>query len=228
MNTCIFGTAYLKDSTDLWVFRQWLAINRTLNPDAHLMVVDSDSPVPVSAAGFPGDDNEQLIQLGDNIGHLGKTGRDGWGRAFCEGLMAAQGADWIVHIETDLLFAQPVRKMTDRMEGVSVEFGHETHVAVACPWALPYPFIETALMFFDGRWIRSQALAQRYDWETGGRGLPERRIEEICGDDLWIAPLRGLRMDIREQALPQPLDWVTHASVAQYRQFLRQNGIPEA
>lgn len=224
----IFGTSYLKDSTDLWVFRQWLAINRTLNPDAHLLVVDSASPVPVEAADFPREDHEQLIQLGDNIGHLSKTGRDGWGRAFCNGLASVYGADWVVHMETDLLFARPVAQVLDRMEGAafSGDF-RSTGVAVCAPWALPYPFLETALMFFDGGWLRTQALAQRYDWENG-RGFPELRIETLIGDDLWIAPLRGLRMDIREQALPQPLDWVTHATVAQYRQFLRQNGIPEA
>lgn len=224
----IFGTSYLKDATDLWVFRQWLNINRTLNPDAHLLVVDSASPVSPEIADFPREDHEQLIQLGDNIGHLSKTGRDGWGRAFCNGLVSSYGADWVVHMETDLLFARPVTQMLDRMEGAA--FGDDfrsTGVAVCAPWALPYPFLETALMFFDGRWLRTQALAQRYDWENG-RGFPELRIETLIGDDLWIAPLRGLRMDVREQPLPQPLDWVTHASVAQYRQFLRQNGIPEA
>ena len=224
MNVLVFGTSYLKDSTDLWVFRQWLNINRTLNPDAHLLVVDSASPVSPEIADFPREDHEQLIQLGDNIGHLSKTGRDGWGRAFCNGLMHGYGAEWVIHMETDLLFARPVNATLDRMEHDD-SFGGRG-VKVCCPWALPYPFIETALMFFDGRWLRNTGLAQAYDWENG-RGLPEIRVEKLIGDDLWIAPFRGLRMDLRDQQLPQPLDWVTHATVAQYRQFLRQNGIPE-
>lgn len=216
----IFGTSYLKDATDLWLFRQWLHLNRTLNPHARLIVVDSASPVSPYLADFPRDDGEHLLQLGDNIGHLGKTGRDGWGRAFCHGLeVAGEDAGWIVHMETDLLFALPVQRMLDRMEISGVE--------VVAPWALPYPFIETALMFFDAHWVRKHNLGARYDWEHG-RGLPEKRVEEIAGEDLWIAPIRGLRMDVREQALPQPLDWVTHATVAQYRQFLRQNGLTEA
>lgn len=219
-NTVIFGTSYLKDATDLWVFKQWLNIHRTLNGHADLIVVDSASPVSPEVADFPSGDNEQLFQLGDNIGHLGKTGLDGWGRAFCHGLEAAdENAHWIVHVETDLLVAQPIQRMINRMEIGAVE--------VCAPWALPYPFVETALMWFDAHWVRKHDLVSRYDWEHG-KGLPERRIEEIAGDDLWIAPMRGLRMDIKEQALPQPLDWVTHATVAQYRQFLRQNGIPEA
>lgn len=218
MSTTIFGTSYLKDATDLWVFRQWLNINRTLNKDADIIVVDSASPVSPEVADFPCADNERLIQLGDNIGHLSRTGRDGWGRAFTQGLLAAD-SNWIVHIETDLLLARPVQRIINRMEISAVE--------VCCPWALPYPFVETALMWFDGHWVRKHDLARRYDWEHG-RGLPEKRVEEIAGEDLWIAPLRGLRMDVRDQALPAPLDWVTHATVAQYRQFLRQNGLPEA
>jgi hypothetical protein len=219
--TTIFGTSYLEDATDFWLFKQWLNIHRTLNPHARLIVVDSASPVNPELADFPREDNEQLIQLGDNIGHLMRTGRDGWGRAFCHGLTIAgeRGTDWIVHVETDLLLARPVEWMIGKMEISAVE--------VCCPWALPYPFIETALMWFDGNWVRKHDLVTRYDWENG-RGLPERRIEEIAGDDLWIAPLRGLRMDVREQAVQQPSDWITHASVAQYRQFLRANGIPEA
>lgn len=214
------GTSYLKDATDLWVFKQWLAIHRTLNKHADLIVVDSASPVPLEAADFPWGDNETLHQLGDNIGHLGKTGRDGWGRAFSQGVtMAETATDWVVFVETDLLLARPVEQMIGRMELGAVE--------MCCPWALPYPFVETALMFFDAHWLRAHELIRRYDWENG-RTLPEKRIEDIAGEDLWIAPLRGLRMDVREQALPQPLDWVTHATVAQYRQFLRQNGIPEA
>jgi hypothetical protein len=219
MSTAIFGTSYIKDATDLWVFRQWLNINRTLNRDADLIVVDSASPVSPEVADFPSGDNERLIQLGDNIGHLSKTGVDGWGRAFTQGLLACAPSNWIVHIETDLLLAHPVQRMIGRMEIGAVE--------VCAPWALPYPMIETALMWFDAHWVRKHDLVGRYDWEHG-RGLPEKRIEEIAGEDLWIAPLRGLRMDIRDQALPQPLDWVTHATVAQYRQFLRQNGIAEA
>jgi hypothetical protein len=217
--TLIFGTSYVKDATDLWVFKQWLNINRTLNHHADILVVDSASPVPMGAADFPRDDNERLIQLGDNIGHLGKTGRDGWGRAFTQGLAAAtESYSWTVHIETDLLFARPVQRMLDRMEMSAVE--------VAAPWALPYPFIETGLMFFDAHWTRKHDLMQRYDWENG-RGLPEHRVEQIAGEDLWIAPLRGIRMDMKDQALQVPMDWITHATVAQYRQFLRQNGIPE-
>lgn len=215
----IFGTSYLKDATDLWIFRQWLNIHRTLNAHCDLIVVDSASPVAVEMADFPREDNERLFQLGDNIGHLSRTGRDGWGRAFCHGLEVAAGADWIVHVETDVLLAQPVQRVIDRMEISGVE--------VCCPWALPYPLIETALMWFDGNWVRKHDVISRYDWENG-RGFPERRIEEIAGDDLWIAPLRGLRMDVREQGLQQPCDWLTHATVAQFRQFLRMNGIAEA
>lgn len=217
--TLIIGTSYVKDATDLWVFRQWLHLNRTLNRHADIVVIDSDSPVPMDAAGFPDADGERLIQLGDNIGHLSRTGRDGWGRAFCEGLAASAGYDWVIHIETDLLLARPVQQVVDRMEISAVE--------VCAPWALPYPFVETALMWFDAHWVRKHDLVQRYDWENG-RGLPERRIEEIAGGDLWIAPLRGLRMDVARQELPMTLDWVTHATVAQYRQFLRQNGLQEA
>lgn len=211
----IFGTSYIKDAVDLWIIRQWAHLNRTLNPDADLLIVDSASPVPLPG-GIP------FLQLGDNIGHLSRGGRDGWGRAFCSGLRQAANYDWVVHIETDVLFARPVAAMIDRM--------WLRGVRVTAPWAAPYMFPETGLMFMDANWLDDVRLAEKYDWENGTT-LPELQIEQICGEELFIAPLRGARddsraIDIRTSFAGRP-DYLTHATVEKFREFLAVNGLEE-
>jgi len=86
------------------------------------LIVDSQSPLFDTAAhpvlsGFgprlPCSGEPAPIQVGhrsiigfpDNVGHLARGGRDGWGRAFSQGLLCALagGYDYVAHIESDLL-----------------------------------------------------------------------------------------------------------------------------
>jgi hypothetical protein len=59
----------------------------------------------------------QVYRFPDNIGHLARGGKDGWGRAFCKGLeMAIDGQyDYVVHIEGDSLFKRPVLPIIRQM-----------------------------------------------------------------------------------------------------------------
>ena len=92
-----------------------------------MLVVDSASPDMPSIEGL------EVLQLGDNIGHLKLTGRDGWGRAFCAGLQRAIDGryDWAVHIETDLLFARPVADVIGKMGSVGVDVAAPLELSVA-------------------------------------------------------------------------------------------------
>ena len=133
-NVLIFGTSYVQGQHARYEITLWRDLVTKLNPDADFLVIDSASP---DLPPLPG---VEVQQLGDNIGHLSRGGRDGWGRAFVAGLTAAY--DWVVHIETDLLFARPVASIIKKLE----RYG----VGAACPVALPYAFIETGLMFLRG------------------------------------------------------------------------------
>jgi hypothetical protein len=210
----IFGTSYIKNETDLWIVRQWVRLNRTLNPEADLLIVDSDSPVPPPA-------DVPLLQFGNNIGHQMRGGGDGWGRAFCAGLGQAWRYDWIVHMETDLLFVRPVRLTLDRMRARGVR--------VTAPWAWPYMFPETGLMLMDAAWVRETRLAERYD--RSSTLVPELQIEQLLGDEWFVAPLRGARDDDAEMDLYTSFygypDWLTHASIEKFQAFLAVNGLQE-
>ena len=222
--TLIFGTSYVGDQQAKWLLEQWVEVNRRLNSSKDCAVLIVDSASPCLPAGL------NVFQLGKNIGHLSRTGQDGWGKAFCVGLeMAAQkGFDYVVHIETDLLFARPVAPIIDRM----ARFG----VGAAAPMANPWHYIETALLFLDMRWVRESDFIARYDWEhSPAAPLPEQRVQAILADKLWALPLRGMRNDLGALTagnmagrFPEGIDYLTHATPATFRAFLAMNDLQEA
>jgi hypothetical protein len=221
MRVLIFGTSYCEGQPARYLFGQWLDLVTRLNPDADILVVDSASP------DLPDTGRAQVLQLGDNIGHLTKTGRDGWGRAFCAGLQRAVegGYDWVVHVETDLLLARPAAPTLDRMA--------RSGVKVAAPMAYPHQFIETALMFIAVPFIREADLIRRYDWQSlKPDDWPEVKLERLVREDLFTLPLRGLRNDLRQitarnmrVVYPNGIDWITHAEPGVCREFLKVNGL---
>src|SRR5512146_1735288 len=98
MKILIFGTSYVAGQHSRYLFGLWRDLVRRLNPGTDVLVVDSASP------DMPPVDGMTVLALEGNIGHLSKTGRDGWGRAFSAGLRHAVECqyDYVVHIETDL------------------------------------------------------------------------------------------------------------------------------
>lgn len=220
MKTLVFGTSYVEGQPARYLFTQWLSLVTTLNPAADILVVDSASP------DLPDTPGAQVLQLGDNIGHHTRTGRDGWGRAFCAGLQAAMdgGYDWVVHIETDLLFSQPVAPTLDKMA--------RSGVKIAAPMAYPHQFMETALLFASVPYVREHGVIGLYDWETVGPAeWPENRLLAAVEGEFFALPFRGLRNDLRHvtprnlrTVFSGGLDWITHAEPAVCREFLRVNG----
>lgn len=231
MRTLIVGTSYVQGAAAAEVFRMWADLTRKMNPGVDILVIDSNSPTPTPPVP---DTQFSLIRCADNIGHLFKGGRDGWGRSFTVGLDWATDQDWdsdqvydydhVAFIECDLLFARPVSEVINRMAAHGVK--------AAAPMAFPYQFTETALMFFSVPYLREIDLIGKYDWEHPPSNglLPEQRVQAICADAMFALPLRGFRNDMRVTAdrlpamFPQGIDWITHAELPVLRKFLEMNG----
>ena len=219
MRVLIFGTSYVDTQEKKWLAEQWLRLARELNPSANILVVDTPTPVewmpPYTWAH----------SFYNNIGHLTKTGKDGWGRAFAKGVQLADDYDYVVHIECDLLFARPVMPIIERMQ--------KRGIKALSTVATPHRMMETGLMFLDMEYVRETGLIERYDWETSSlTELPERRMAKLLGDDLFLLPLWGFRDEDRVLTpatmipnFPAGVDWLTHASTACYKQFLNINGL---
>ena len=219
MRQLIFSTSYCHDQASRYLVSLWAGLTRRLNPDADIILIDSASPclpdlsdLDINVWSFP-----------DNIGHLGKTGKDGWGRAFCKGLSDAIALDYsqAVFIESDLLFANPIGPTLEKMWRMDVPF--------ACPMAAPYQFIETGLMFMDVKAMDRHALIENYNWEKPvANEPPERRIENILSPWLFTLPFRGCRNDYGyataknfDEAFPFGCDYITHCDdFAVYKKFL--------
>lgn len=220
MKVLIFGTSYVEGQHSRYLFELWRDLVRKLNPGIDVLVVDSASP------DLPHTGDFTISQLGDNIGHLMKTGRDGWGRAFCEGLQRAidEDYDYAAFIECDVLLAKPVMLVIRQMMRHDID--------VSCPMASPYSMIATEIMFMSAPAMRR--LIEKYDWENSPiMPYAETRIAEIFANDLWCLPCVGCRNDLghitaqnMKQKFPAGIDWITHCEdVAVYREFLRMNGL---
>lgn len=219
--TLIFGTSYVQGAVAAETFHRWRDLTMAANPGVRLLVIDSASPDMPDCGSL----GLEMERFSDNIGHLSRSGRDGWGRAFTKGLQSAidGGYEWAVHIECDLLFARPVAETIAKMEKHGVK--------IAAPLALPHQFPETALMFINVPWAVENDLIGRYDWENPPADrLPEWRIADVCGDALFLLPLRGMRNDQGVPAaglsrfFPDGIDWITHAELPVLREFMRING----
>ena len=221
MRVLIYGTSYVGDEGRQWLVEQWAKVNRQINPDCDLIIVDSASPLPLPEGVY-------AHQLCSNLGHLGSTGVDGWGRAFTTGLEIAveKGYDFVFLIDTDILFFQPVMSIAFSMAADGQVYG-------TCEGP-PYDWPEGGLVFCSVPWLQATNFPARYDWQNVRPGtFPERRLAELAGSKLTTLPLRGRRNDdglVRPdnigELFPNGLDWITHCTDFEvYREALRLNGI---
>lgn len=224
--TLIVGTSYVQGAAAVETLRMWARLTRRLNPGVDFLVVDAASPEPLLGEVT---DFMFVERFDDNVGHLAKGGRDGWGRAFTHGIQVAihNGYDWLVFIEIDLLFAKPVAPIIAFMER------HDLNCAA--PMALPFPWTETALSFYRVRWLDEFDLAGKYDWETSPvTPFPEQRIDRLCEGEMVGLPLKGCRWRDLTQFNSQAgalftdgMDWITHADLPVLRGFLKMNGLED-
>jgi Methyltransferase domain len=220
----IFGTSYVDNQDRANLANYWIELNQKLNPDCDLLVVDT--PCATFKMEWPAAPNLSIFSFSDNIGHLSRKGRDGWGRAFTKGLQLAveQGYDYVVHVEADSLLRLPVRPVVQQMaeEGTAAVSTPVKHHGRDLPeWA------ETGLMFFSVKYVRDSKLISKYDWERRTVSpTPEIVVRRLLASSLKMMPWKALRAnkhhDINSRNLSTwDLDWITHthSDVACYRMF---------
>jgi ADP-heptose:LPS heptosyltransferase/SAM-dependent methyltransferase len=219
----VFGTTYVDTPAKAKLAEQWEALHRHVNDwTVDLLLVDSASPLP------PGSDDIIKYTFADNIGHLARGGKDGWGRAFCKGLeMAIDGQyDYVVHVEGDSLLKRPVMPVIRQMMAAGVK---AASVPVEGTKNKETGWAETGLMFFSVDYLWQSRFIERYDWwNRGAKPYPEQAIFDILGDDLTMLPLKAERGD-RDQITADTvagLDWVTHAAPDVFDAFIASTAEP--
>lgn len=220
----IFGGTFCDTEENREMVILWSKIARGLNADCDVLVIDSVSPFDPRVF-LPG---VEVVGFEKNVGHLCRGGQDGAGRTFCEGMLIAaeREYDFVVHWETDLLFARPIRPIVEKMA--------RTGVKVAALGQKYYQFLEWGISFFDLRHMIATRFVERYCWETAPKWpIPEVRIEQLTGEDLFVLPFRGMRNDMNEANVENlagmfpywPPDYITRATLPLCHEFLRLNGI---
>jgi SAM-dependent methyltransferase len=213
-STLIFATTYSDCRERQRLTEQWITITSRLNPWCDLLIVDSASPVPLVGEDFDMPPRVEIFDFGDNVGHLSRGGRDGWGRAFCKGLDMAVERDYrhVVHIEGDSLLRVPVSVLTDELDatgkGVGTLIVKGMHREFS-NWA------ETGLMVFTTDYLKKSRFTEVYNWPTRGvRPTPEMVVHEMIGMQLHRLKISGLRGDRNQinhdNIISLNLDWVTH------------------
>lgn len=221
----IYGGTFVDTEEGRGMVRLWSKVVRGVNPDCDVLIIDSVSPFDPRVFL---DGHVEVVGFEKNVGHLCRGGQDGAGRTFCEGMLIAaeRGYDYCVHMETDLLFARPVRPIVEKMARTGVKVG-----ALATKY---YQFLEWGISFFNVRHMMESRFVERYCWETAPTWpIPEVRIEQLLSDDLFILPFRGMRNDMNEAneanlagMFPYfPPDYITRATLPLCHEFLRLNGI---
>ncbi|MER9355549.1 methyltransferase domain-containing protein [Mesorhizobium sp. M0514] len=215
----VFGTTYVDTLGKQRLAAQWEALHRQVNgTTVDLLLVDSASPVPLLAV----EQGAEKYAFPDNIGHLARGGKDGWGRAFCKGLeMSIDGQyDYVVHIEGDSLFKRPVLPIIRQMMATGVK---AASVPVEGTKRNETGWAETGLMFFSVDYLWQSKFIEKYDWwNRQAKPYPEQAIFDILGADLQMLQLKAERGDRGQITAGNvaELDWVTHATPEAYEAFV--------
>lgn len=215
MRILIFGTVYADTAHKVDLAQKWCSLHSAINPDCHLMLVDSGSQCQENWDMIRG--RVEVFQFGDNVGHLARGGRDGWGRAFCKGLEIAieRRYDYVVHIEGDSLCRIDVERYCEKMNR---DWMQAASVPVIGTRRFEYQWIETGLMFFDVRYVRDSRIVERYDWQNGSvkkyPRTPEWHLWQLTNDTMHMMRFhRNMRDDcnVLQEATVVHYDWISHA-----------------
>lgn len=227
MKALVVGSIFVCDEAQMELIKLSYKAFRVLNPDMPFVILDSASPFHPKDY-LPSD--VEIIRFPTNVGHLSHGGRDGAGRSFCESMQIAidRGYDYVVCYEPDVLFAKPMMTVINAMEKAGVK--------AAALYQQQYQFPELGVSFFNVKFLKDNDIIKRYDWEGSPPWpIPEIRISNILGNDLWLLPYSGVRNDhgsVTAQNFAQcfpyfPPVWLTHCyqDFNLYQMFLNANDI---
>ena len=216
-DTLIFATTYVDSEARQALTEQWLELTHALNPDCPLLLVDSASPLPLVSDVWKKQHPDiayRVHDFGNNIGHLSRNGRDGWGRAFTKGLEIAvnEGFTYVAHIEGYSLLRLPVDGLIDQM----CQAQRECCTTVVAGMKRDMPgWIETGLIIFKTAYVKDSGFIQKYSWPIRRVSpTPERVISDIVKNDVFMLPIKAIRGDKQQinydNVLGLNLDWITH------------------
>ena len=239
MRVLVFGTSYCATAERLRLLEQWAEALQRIAPGLDHLLVDSQSPVfdtgphpflsrfgprrpcPSQPAPVPVGPRS-IITFTDNVGLLSKGGRDGWGRAFTQGLLCAMagGYDYVVHVEGDLLTRLDLASVCSLMADRRIEA-----LGTATPG---FGWLETGLLFFRVDFVRRSRLVERYDWEHRSlRPYTEVVLGELLGGDLFLQLWRGAKDRRVLQSRPvADFHWLAKVDTAVCDEFMASGAWP--
>lgn len=219
----IFGNAFISTPERRDLVLLWSRVMRRLNPDLDILLVNKESRY----------DPRTFVRDCNVIVNLPDTDAEpkhfvGWDNDFMFGVHYAmtKGYDWIAFIESDLIFAQPVLPIVQKLTRIGV--------LAASAFNFDCKFIETGLMFLSVKYLSAINFLGKY--AQARRGLErfiEIDMESVLANELVTLPLRGLRNDFDAVTrqnfgamFPGRADYLTHCKDAElYRILLEKNRI---
>lgn len=216
MKTLLFGTMYVDTQDKFEIFKNWYTCIKDSGVD-EILLVDSDSPIDLQPWLETLTSSSDYFSFLSNIGHLNKTGKDGWGRAFCYGINYAIKHNYnnVVHIECDILFKPNILSIVNMIS---------KETPVISTKAKPYNHLETGIMFMDVSFMEYINFIRRYDWFSKTKeDYPELIVEDIIGkDNIMYASWKGLRDDSRTLIDASDLDYMTHFDMPMIPSFMER------
>jgi hypothetical protein len=214
MINLIVSQCFINNTLTLSLFDLWLRITKKLNPDTDILIIDSASPYRwQDKISENNKKNLTIFNFPDNIGHLSKNGKDGWGRAYTKGVQYAidNNYDNVFMTECDLLLFHSAKEIFDKMNKFNLNC-----VSTA---GGTYQWPESGLYFYNVNWLKRVDFINKYNWEKITKEVPELRLKNICGDELFFLPYIGSRDDLAQvteynikNKFPYGLDWFTHGT----------------
>jgi len=208
MKKLIFGNVFINSPQKLELTEMWLQLNRHINPDCDLLLVETPASEDLSKAmpslrGISRQfvNNVSMVSplvpgvnwtcFTDNIGHLSLNGKDGWSRAFTYGIHCAleNNYDYVAHVEGDvlcrLMFDDVIARMTRHNLGAIS--------TITTKWN----FMEIGLIYMNCNYLREINFLDRYNWQTDTKDerskRPENLIPEVLKPRLLYELWRGGR-----------------------------------